>query len=131
MTVSGPEPSTAPDTTPTMYGLHPHNKYPLSILPLLASDSARFSKTVLAQSSLSKAVPSVGWVNYFSGRVIDVTKGQLLKNLTVAKKSVALFPGGAREMILCEPFQDVIPIVTVSAKKSKLAELSSTRACLY
>merc|ERR1712232_87598 len=100
--------SPTPPSGPCIFGLHPHGRAPMGIIPWLASRPDIFEDIVVAQSSLGKAVPMVGFVTMFS-RVIDATRciiDTLRKN-----KKVAIFPGGAKEMTLCEPYSQEIPIV--------------------
>ena len=95
---------------PCIMPLYPHGRYPMDIFPLVNSQShAQFKNLVIAQSSLGKFVPSVGLTTMFCP-VIDVTRKSILEAL-VQGKDVALFPGGAKEMVLCYPFDDRISLV--------------------
>jgi len=97
---------------PTIYGFHPHSKYPMGIFLLLSgsdTDSSLQDVTV-AQSSLGKFIPTIALVTALYGEVIDATKGEI-KGILKRGKDVGLFPGGQREMIYCKPGSNVIPIV--------------------
>ena len=97
---------------PTIYGFHPHNKYPMDIMPLLASSSL-FQDSVLAQGSAGNFMPTIGYITMLFGRVVDATRWGLegLLRCNNNKKSIALFPGGHREMIHLVPFSNEIHIV--------------------
>lgn len=99
-----------PDERPCILGIHPHGKCPMSILPTLETRSDLFENLVFAQSSLGKFVPTIGWTTAFSGNVIDVTRKQISVALS-SGKHVGLMPGGAREMVHCQPFSETIPLV--------------------
>ena len=107
-----------------LMGIHPHGRYPMDIIPWLESMKSKvknerssqdycwfssLSDISLAQSSLGKFVPTVGYATILSD-VIDVTRDNILHELQ-NHKSVALFPGGAREMTLCHPSSQLIPLV--------------------
>ena len=96
-------------TRPCLVALHPHGRYPMNIFPWLASRPDLFGKLVVAQSSIGKFVPTVGFVTMLC-RVIEVTRKEICRALAQGQH-VALFPGGAREMVLCQPFDEVIPLV--------------------
>jgi len=94
---------------PCIVALHPHGRYPMNLFPWLASRSDLFGNLVVAQSSLGKYVPTVGLVTMVCS-VVDVTRAAIMTALE-KRKHVALFPGGAREMVLCQPFSKTIPLV--------------------
>ena len=101
-----------PAVNPCIMGFHPHGKYPMSLFPAFETRPIQFSETgfVMAQSSLGKFVPTVGFVTALCGRVIDATK----KNICAAlerKQHVGIIPGGAREMTLCAPGKKEIDLV--------------------
>ncbi|GMH56442.1 hypothetical protein TrRE_jg952 [Triparma retinervis] len=98
------------DHIPRVYGLHPHNKYPMNIFPGILSSTDKLPNLKVAQSSLGKWVPTVGWTTWFAGNVVDVTKKAIEREL-LKHNDIALFPGGAREMIVCEPDSDNICMV--------------------
>ncbi|GMH67483.1 hypothetical protein TrLO_g1644 [Triparma laevis f. longispina] len=93
-----------------LFGFHPHGKCPLEVFPLLASAPETFGNMYLAQSSLGKAVPTVGYTTALFGNVIDATKAAITSTVE-AGGDVGIFPGGVKEMILCVPGSDEIPIV--------------------
>lgn len=101
-----------PEERPCILGIHPHGKYPMSLFPAFETRPDLFatSKFVMAQSSLGKYVPTVGWVTMLCGRAIDASRKQISQALA-SGKHVGLMPGGAREMVLCEPFSETIPLV--------------------
>ena len=109
LAVSHPHDSLDAAKTPCIYGFHPHGRYPMLIFPWLESRPDLFGKLSLAQSSLGKYVPTVGFVTSLCC-VIDVARGAILKTLDQGRH-VGLFPGGAREMVCCEPFSSSIPLV--------------------
>uniref|UniRef100_A0A7S4ASW0 diacylglycerol O-acyltransferase n=1 Tax=Pseudo-nitzschia australis TaxID=44445 RepID=A0A7S4ASW0_9STRA len=96
---------------PCILGIHPHGKYPMSIFPTFESRPDLFGNNfVMAQSSLGKFIPTVGWTTALCGNVIDATKKQISRALGTGKH-VGLMPGGAREMVHCQPFSENIPLV--------------------
>ena len=99
---------------PTIYGFHPHSKYPMGVFLLLSlGDDAKIGglkDVTVAQSSLGKFIPTISFVTSLYGKVIDVTKGEI--NATLKRgKDVGLFPGGHREMLYCRPWSSTVPIV--------------------
>ncbi|GMH59328.1 hypothetical protein TrST_g14312 [Triparma strigata] len=94
----------------TLFGFHPHGKCPLEVFPLLASSPETFENMHLAQSSLGKGVPTVGYTTALFGNVIDATRAAITKSVK-SGGDVGIFPGGVKEMILCVPGSDEIPIV--------------------
>ena len=64
----------------------------------------------MAQSSIGKFVPTVGYTTMLAGRVIDATLKEITKSLKEGKH-VGIIPGGAREMTLCSPGEAVISLV--------------------
>lgn len=99
-------------------GMHPHGKYPANIIPWIEELKHASSKTEkfaplenmkLAQSSLGKFIPTIAYPTSISG-VIDVTRKSICATLA-RNESVALFPGGAREMTLCQPYTKQIKLM--------------------
>ena len=107
--VSHTQPPPDATQTPCIYGFHPHGRYPMLIFPWL-ENHPEFHQLKVAQSSLGKAVPTVGYVTALTGRVVDATRRAITKTLEDAWH-VGVFPGGAREMVLCEPYARSIPLV--------------------
>ena len=85
-----------PQDKPCILGIHPHGKYPMSIFSSFETRPEIFADFVMAQSSLGKYIPSVGWIAMFFGRAIDATKDSI-SNAIASGKRVGLMPGGARE----------------------------------
>ena len=99
-------------------GMHPHGKYPANIVPWLEELKHTSTKTEkfeqlenvkLAQSSLGKFIPTVSYPTTAYG-AIDVTRKSICAALA-RNESVALFPGGAREMTFCQPFAKVMKLM--------------------
>lgn len=109
--------------TPCILGLHPHGRYPMNVLPWFASRPDLFRNTTLAQSSLGKFIPTIGWVTMFCS-VIDVDKVSIQKSL-LEGRNVSLFPGGAREMVYCRPGDKQIPII----KRTGFLRLAYSSPC--
>ena len=86
-----------------LVGMHSHGHCPLIILPWMASRPDLFSNLALAQSSRGKFVPSIGLPTTLSScKTIDVTKKDITTNIQEGHY-IALFPGGSRGMIECNP----------------------------
>lgn len=119
------DPREANPQTPSIYGFHPHNKYPANIFPLLMSSNFFKEHIVVAQSSLGKFIPSVSYIAYAFGCICDVTKKEISSILRKQTKSVGLFPGGHREMVLLRPDTLKIPVIQHSGFL-KLAKTNGT-----
>ena len=83
---------------PCIIALHPHGRYPMNLFPWFAKHFDVFDKVSVAQSSLGKFVPTVGYVTMCC-QVIDVARHAIIRELAQKGRHVALFPGGAREMV--------------------------------
>lgn len=99
-----------PQDRPCILGIHPHGKYPMSIFPSFETRPDLFTNFVMAQSSIGKFVPPVGWTAILYGRTIDATK-DCISNAIMSGKHVGLMPGGAQEMVHCKPFSKTIWLV--------------------
>eukprot|EP00403_Amphidinium_massartii_P026737 CAMPEP_0178401268 /NCGR_PEP_ID=MMETSP0689_2-20121128/16213_1 /TAXON_ID=160604 /ORGANISM="Amphidinium massartii, Strain CS-259" /LENGTH=744 /DNA_ID=CAMNT_0020022081 /DNA_START=188 /DNA_END=2422 /DNA_ORIENTATION=+ len=98
------------DTTSScIFGFHPHGSFPVGILPWMASRPDVFAKTVLAQSSAGSWFPSMGYVTMMSN-VVSATRQAMTKALAKGSQ-VAVFPGGLKEGVACEPFSSEIALV--------------------
>ena len=100
-------------TPQTIYGFHPHGKYPISIFPLLCRSSHR---PTVCQSSLGPLVPSVSLISTAYRNASSCSRKNMLRLLREGK-SIGLFPGGVKEMILCRPGSNKICIVKVRGRQ--------------
>ncbi|GMI28856.1 hypothetical protein TeGR_g3547, partial [Tetraparma gracilis] len=97
----------------------------MAVFPALLSHRALLPNLKVAQSSLGKWVPTVGWTTFLAGNVVDVTRASIERELD-RSNDIALFPGGAREMIECEPESASIRLVKHSGFL-RLARARGTR----
>lgn len=87
---------------PILYQFPLQSQFPIDIFLLLASDP-HYDNLSMAQSSLGKFIPTISFPTFLFGNVIDATRRSMESAMVRKNRDIGLFPGGAREMVECQP----------------------------